>query len=410
MVGYRRALLAGNVVGGQIILEADAAQNLVAVLLSVVRAELQRALFQLLAAVHGPDPGLAAVGVVDAPGGEHQPVVAFGVQAGLDVDVLAQLETLVVVEGDVEGILGGGLHLVAAAAAVEVVVVVLDRVVPVHVLHAAGPDRVVEPGADRDGHTGLQIVGVHLVDGALDPVGFGLQDGDKGVAVAVLAAVAVTVAVIVIAGAAAFLDLLDAAGDRGEDAVVFQQGLHPVDLLLLRGDLQLGFGQIDLQLLDLQRVAELFFVLGLFLFFFEVGLLLGLGGQRGLHLLQLQIELVQIERQGFHVVGEQGLTLFDLVARGNQQLLDLELAVLLDLDGLAGVYHAGEAVHAAHGADARNHSDGLDGDRLKRLFLAGAQPQTERHAQKRAKGSFCFHVFSSILPTAPGRLCTYNRR
>ena len=302
--------------------------------------------------------------------------------------MLAQQQAIGVVQGDVEGVAGGGGHAVGHAA-VHTLLLVGAAGVVVHQGDHAGPELGgVYAGEDGDAHT-LHDTGVQaqLVEGALDLEGTGLLDGDVGGAVLV--------------------DGADGALDGTADHGVFQHILVVGDLglegLLVIG----GLGVVSLDGAQLQvQGGTLVFVLCLdllVLFLFDLGIqildlllqVLDLGVQVGDlagQLVHLQLLLVDGEAEGVGVVLEELLVDPDGVAHGHIELADPLFRVALDLHGIVTDDHTGELVGAGGGGG--QHAGLLHID----LGLLAAAGQADQQGGTQGDDGF-FHIHGEGPPS-----------
>ena len=297
--------------------------------------------------------------------------------------MLAQQQAVAGLQLHIEGILAGGGRIVAAAAVVIVLVALLG-VLPVDQGDGALPRLVVDAGADHHGGALGQHTGVILVDIALDPEAAGLHDGHEGQRIALLI------------GAAVLVDGLDAARDRRGNAYVLHGVLHLLDILRLQGDIILLLQNIGVHLPDLQRVLHLILKGRGVLVLFQLGLFFLLALQLVLHLLQLQLGLLQSQPRLTHIVGKQHITGLDLLIHLHLDGVHRGVVVLLHLRLALGGDDAGEPVHQPRGAEAADH-----GHRLHRRFALGVCAAACQHGQQHRCGqqnnSKLFHSVSPRL-------------
>ena len=341
----------------------------------IIGAQGDGPLFQLAAAVLRPDIGAAVVLVAEIGAADDDTglIVPFGV--ALHVQVLAHDQALHAVQLHIEGILAGHIGGIAAADIVAVVVV-LYGVFVVHQGHGAKPGlAVVYPGGEPDAVTLGDGSLLQLADGTLYPVGTGLLDGDVG------RGVALTVG-------AAFVDGLDAAGDRGSDGGVFQQLLGLLQLGLLGLQVQLRFLLTHLGRLDLDGVLQLFIGADLVPLPLQLADLGVVVADAGAELLPLQVQLVGVQLQLVRIVGEQGVALLHILALLHQKLGHFLVTVLLDLHQVFGYHQAGKTVLR------RNSGETGDLLHIHSLVLAAAagEHQTQCQAQGRSRSNRPFHI------------------
>ena len=306
--------------------------------------------------------------------------------------MLADEQPLRVVQRHIEGVLG------AALTAVPVIIVV----VIVLLLGGAGVDRVdiavpgqtaVQPGVGGDLHTLMQAPGRLLADGALDPVGAGLHNGDVGVVTAAVTAIAVAAAVIL-------ADRLNDAVHLGEDLGLFDAVLQLLKLRLFLLQVVLRLRFVQLRLLDLEGVAELVGGGCLFLLLLQrldLSLVVGDAVSDLLHL-QLCGGDSQLQRVG--VVGKELVARMNLVAYLHITLRHLLVGVLADLDRGPRLHNAAELI-AARDVHAHQHGHGLDcGRALVIPSGAARQYKAQRHGQCQGQrqNTVMFHRISSFPP------------
>ena len=121
--------------------------------------------------------------------------------------MLTQHQAVAAVQLHIEGVAAGIAHFVGVHIVVAIAVS-LGGVLVVHQGDAAVPDAVVGTGRNPNPVAHIQAAPLQLADGALDPVGAGLLDGDVGQGIAVIIG-------------AVFVDGSDTASDGGSDGSTF---------------------------------------------------------------------------------------------------------------------------------------------------------------------------------------------
>lgn len=140
-------------------------------------------------------------------------------------------------------------------------------------------------------------------------------------------------------------------GDLGlADAV--GKALH---LLLLQGDVILLLQNGRRSLPDLQIVLQLLIWGDVALVPLQPGLLLLLGAEGALHLVQLQLGFLQIQLRLRLVVGKEGLALFHLIPGLHGHGGHLPVLVLCDLCLALSADDSSEAIHLSHTVQAADH-------------------------------------------------------
>ena len=199
---------------------------------------------------------------------------------------------------------------------------------------------------------------------------------------------------------------LDNTADRGGDLGLVHGLLEPGHLRLLLLQVVLGLRLVQLGLLNLQSVGQLVGGGCLFRLLLQLLDLVFIGDDGVLNLLHLQLGAGHRQLQGVGVVGEEGVSLLDLVAHLDKALVYRLLVVLVHLDGGLGLHHAAVLAVACQ-IHAHQHGHRLDrGTALLPGGGAGCQTQTEQKRHYQRQIPFHLHSDSSFL-AVPGILLRF---
>ena len=250
--------------------------------------------------------------------------------------MLTEHQAVRAVELDIERIVAGAARIIGIGIAVAIghAAVAGARVFRIDLRDSAGPDGIIHAGTDDNGNTDRDVAAVQLVDLALDAVGAVLHQRDVGCGIAA-------------AVRAVLVDGLHLAVHGSRHVRAAGAGGHGIEFLLLDGDIILRFLLVGLECLDLHGIGELLRGGRALLFLLELG---DLGRQIldvVLHLLDLELGLVDGELHVLHIIGEQDLAGLDLLADPDIELLDLPAGIAFDLDLLLRHNDTGAGVRAA---------------------------------------------------------------
>ena len=265
--------------------------------------------------------------------------------------MLAEHEPFAVVQSHVERVLAGGGHLVSSGGrGIVTLIIAALGVVPVDHLNKTVPGAAaVNTGAHDHSAALVQAAAVLFVDRALDPEITELGHGHERELLTV---------VVVSAG---FVDLLDSPVHRREDFSVFKSVLSALDLLFLGSDAEACLGDLYLELLYLERVAQLCRRAGVGSVAFELFYLRTFGLNGVFELFQFKRLFFEFKTQRLCIVGEKDLAFFYQISRRDANLAQLKALVLFDVDGLAGFNDTGVTVEHQRCARAGYHAHRLDG-------------------------------------------------
>ena len=279
--------------------------------------------------------------------------------------MLTQHQAVCLIQVHIEGVVAAGGHGITTAVGI-IVILPLDRVVPVDLRDGAGPGLVAGPGADQDLGPLLQQGAVILVDRSLDAVLARLHQRHKCLTVAALPAVAAA------AAAATSVDGLHHALDRTCDLPLIRGCLQLLQLLLLQGEIILRLQQLRLDILDLQGKIQLIGCGSRGAALLQRRLLRLQGFDIALHLLHFKPGLFQRELHGLGVISKQDLALFHMVPSLDLDLVDDPAIVLLNHRLTAGRDDPGEPIIRADIPAACNTGDTLYRHRIAVIATAAA--------------------------------------
>ena len=285
----------------------------------------------------------------------------------LDIDVLAHQQAVAAVQRHIEGVSAGGGHV--AAAVRHPLIAAGDGILPVDGGDAALPDIAAHTGADQHLPPLGESGGVTLVDIALHPEARRLHDGHDGQCIPIAVSSAV------------FVHRLHPTVYRRGDLSLADAVGKALHLLLLQGDVILLLQNGRRSLPDLQIVLQLLIRGDVALVPLQPGLLLLLGAEGALHLVQLQLGFLQIQLCLRLVVGKEGLALFHLIPGLHGHGGHLPVLVLCDLCLALSADDSSEAIHLSHTAQAADHGYGFH----RRLAFAAfsAARQAAQQQQRR---------------------------